>query len=223
MFALLTDFFLRWNQNIDIRVRGLDEKYDGLYDGDLLEREIEKMSAWNDREAPPHPEWISSRNLQSTGEEFGFIDPVPQKNVADESDSDKSLTNLAEDAAEEIAELDDDDIVRKKEFLNNLPASAQWMARLHGKFRSTGRVKTSLEWEYFEANIMNFQGRGNDEADNYSAFQFSAFAESWNKWVDSLKFEHPGVPSKNCKLPQGCIQINEAASSEELDYSTTQH
>ena len=73
-FALLTDFFFRWNQNIDVRVRGLDRKYDCLYDGDLLETEIEKLSLWSHRETPAHPDWVSTRNVQCTGERFGFID-----------------------------------------------------------------------------------------------------------------------------------------------------
>ena len=100
------------------------------------------MSAWNNHEAPLHPELISSRNLQCAGKNFGFIDPVPQNNVIDESDSDKSLTNLAEDSADEIANLNEDDIVWRKELSNNLPVSAQWMTQLHSKFRNTGKVKT---------------------------------------------------------------------------------
>ena len=99
------------------------------------------------------------------------------------------------DAADELAE-DEDDVNERWEFLSQLPASAQWMAQLHGKFRSFGRVKTSLEWEYFKANIINFQGRGSNEADNHSAYQFSAFAESWNEWVDSLKYDHVEVTYK---------------------------
>ena len=55
MFALLSDFFLRWNQNIDVRVRGLANKYGGVYDGDLLEEEIEEMSKWLDCNEPAHP------------------------------------------------------------------------------------------------------------------------------------------------------------------------
>ena len=53
MVALISDFLL--NQNIDINIRGLNKKYDGLFVGQKLEDEIAKMELWHDRDAPPHP------------------------------------------------------------------------------------------------------------------------------------------------------------------------
>ena len=116
--------------------------------------------------------------------------------IVDNSGSDASLNDLADAAADDIEDLEVA-VDEREEFLNKLPASAQWMAKLHGKFRSSGRVKGRLEWEYFNENILRFQGVGpSDEADNYSSFNFSAFAKSWNKWVDSLKYQHAEVTYK---------------------------
>ena len=42
--ALLTEFFKRWNLNIAVKVRGLPELYDGLYDTELLEELITALS-----------------------------------------------------------------------------------------------------------------------------------------------------------------------------------
>jgi hypothetical protein len=42
---MLSDYFGMWNQSIDIRLRGLGAKYDGLYDGDIIEDQIEMMNA----------------------------------------------------------------------------------------------------------------------------------------------------------------------------------
>ena len=60
-------------------------------------------------------------------------------------------------------------------------------------------MKGDDEWTYFREQIVNFQrGAGNsDEAGNYSAIQFSAFAEHWNEWVASLGFNKPAVTYKS--------------------------
>ena len=129
-------FLLRWNQNIDVRIRGLDQKYDGLYDGTLFENEIEQMLLWPAREAPAHPDSGSSKNVQYTGENFGSIECQAQEVTgADASGSDASLNDLADVAADEIEELDED-VDEREAFLNKLLASTQWAARLRGKFRS---------------------------------------------------------------------------------------
>ena len=58
-------------------------------------------------------------------------------------------------------------------------------------------MKSQIKWESFNDNILRFQGAGlSGEGNNYSAYQFSAFAKSWNDWVDSLKYEHPEVTYK---------------------------
>jgi hypothetical protein len=66
-----------WNHRVEIEIIGTSRQYDGLYDGILLDEEIEKMASWNVQEAPPHPDWLSSNTFQSTGKTFGLIiDPV---------------------------------------------------------------------------------------------------------------------------------------------------
>ena len=73
VFALLTDYFLIWNQSIDIRLRGLPSKYDGLYCSDLLEYEIDKMALWKNRDTPPHPDWLSTRSLFNPLQDIWFL------------------------------------------------------------------------------------------------------------------------------------------------------
>ena len=50
---------------------------------------------------------------------------------------------------------------------------------------------------FYTSNIANFQGRDENEADNFSNIRWSAFAEAWNKWVDSLGATHPDVTYKS--------------------------
>ena len=197
MFCMLTDFFLAWNQKIDIRIRGLSKKYDGLYCGDLLEDEIEKMSAWRQRDSPPHPEWVSTRSVESTGEAFGFLtNDSNQINSADGNLSDESICIDAYAVEDELQDLEDGTNELEASLARQLPASSLWMANLHGKFRPYGRVIGNAEWEYFTANLSKFQGRTPDEADNHCSIRFSDFAESWNKWVDSLGVREPAVTYK---------------------------
>jgi hypothetical protein len=127
MFALLTDYFRVWNQNIDIALRSLPSKYDGLYCGDLLEDEIEKMAKWKHRETPPHPEWVSTRSVQCSGEVFGFIQQSfdhCSDNVS--TTSSVSICSDAEAAADEL--LDGVEYDEEAELASNMPASSQWMA-----------------------------------------------------------------------------------------------
>ena len=134
MFAVLTDFFTIWNQNIDIRLQDLHKKYYGMYDGDIIEDEIERMTAGMNREVPPHPDWVSTRNVVDSNESFGFIDPVPlQAQNDDNSEDDESLVNLAEEAADELLELDME-VDESTDFFNNpMPPPSQWLASLHGR------------------------------------------------------------------------------------------
>jgi hypothetical protein len=37
---MLSDYFGMWNKSIDIRLRGLGTKYDGMYNGDLIEDKL---------------------------------------------------------------------------------------------------------------------------------------------------------------------------------------
>ena len=199
MFAVLTNFFTIWNQNIDIRLRGLSKKYYGLYDGNIIEDEIEKMAAWPNREEPPHPEWASTRNVEDNPETFRTIDPIPLRPRGDdESAADASLHNLADNAAGELLELDTG--VDRNLYIFNSLALSQWLAALHDRAQACGKVKGHFEWEYFQTNIFNFQRRGAyDKANNYSTFQFSAFSDSWNEWVHSLGSTNPEVTYKTAE------------------------
>jgi hypothetical protein len=106
------------------------------------------------------------------------------------------MCSAADDAADEMLDLDNDEYDTEGAMASQLPASSQWMAMLHGKFRAYGRVSGNVEWEYFQSNITNFQGGGTNEADNYSSIRFSDMADSWNKWVDSLGTKQPSVTYK---------------------------
>ncbi len=98
---MLTDFFDMWNVNIDIQLQGIDKKYHGLFEGHILEGDIEKMMRWSNQDEPPHPDWVLMRNVEDSNETFGFIEYIPP-NVTDEDDdsaSDDSLYNLASNVA----------------------------------------------------------------------------------------------------------------------------
>ena len=96
---------VQWNQNIDVKVRGLPSKYYGLYDGVFLEDEIEKLAKSIDE--PPHPEWIPASSVQDTGETFGIINSntaptsTQTDDDADSNMDDDVLEMLAEEAANE--------------------------------------------------------------------------------------------------------------------------
>ena len=92
IIALISDFLLQWNQNIDINIRGLGKKYDGLFVGQRLEDEIEKMGQWAERDTPPHPEWSLSSNIADTAEVFGIIDALSSEQIANNLDHDNPTT-----------------------------------------------------------------------------------------------------------------------------------
>lgn len=117
-----------------------------------------------------------------------------ENDVAD--DADVSVCSDAAEAADELLALDEDTNVIESSMASELPPSSQWMALLHDKFRPFGKVLGNVEWEYFKDNISKFQGGKGNEADNYCSIQFSAMAESWNKWVDSLGTRYPEVTYK---------------------------
>ena len=197
MKALLSTYLLRWNQNIEVEVRGLSDEYDGLYDGNEIEEEIAKMAKWKNRVVPPHPDWISTRNVASTGETFGLIDPVS----TDTNESDEALLDKeSELAVVNLLELDTGvGDIESENALTKMPESSCWLARHFGRWRPSGRVKGEEEWNYFNEHIGNFQGgAGNStEADNYSSIQFTAFADHWNEWVASLGHDKPSVTYKS--------------------------
>lgn len=68
MKALVTVYLGRWNHQIEIEVRGMPKKNEGLYDLLLLEEEIEKLVAWGDQDEPLHDGWISATSFKSTME-----------------------------------------------------------------------------------------------------------------------------------------------------------
>lgn len=144
MKALVTVYLGRWNHRIEIEVRGMSKEYNGLYDGILLDEEIEKMACWG-QEEPPHPDWVLSNIFQSTGEEFGLIDPVSLNPTTMEEDRVDGLVEQEADAAaaallELETEVPDDAVY-------NLPAPSLWLALNFGRWRPSGRVKGNVEWE----------------------------------------------------------------------------
>jgi hypothetical protein len=170
----------------------------GLYCGDLLEDEIEKLKKWEHRELPPHPEWVSTRSVQCTGETFGFVvqDAAPQ---GDEVSTSSSVSICSDAAAVADELLDGVEYDEEAEMATNLPASSQWMAGLHGKFRPHGKVIGNVEWDYFKSNITKFHGSRDGyeaDADNYSSIRWSDFTVAWNRWVDCLGTASPDVTYK---------------------------
>ena len=115
---MLSDYFGMWNQSIDIRLRGLGAKYDSLYDGDLIEDQIEMMNAWGFDAEAHHPDWISTRSIECTGELFGFINPLEAlSSVAVDDSSDESICNEAEMIADNMIKHEEVDIERIEEML----------------------------------------------------------------------------------------------------------
>ena len=133
-------------------------------------------------------------------------------NTIHNEDTSSSASTVGEDAAcaaDELLEADDEANDAEANFAVSMPASAQWMAGLQGKFRSYGKVIGNHEWEYFDSNLSRFQGKDETEADNYSSIKWSKFAEAWNKWVDSLGTEHPEVTYKTVPYLKAAYKISE--------------
>lgn len=209
MKALVTVYLGRWNHQIEIEVRGMPKKYEGLYDGFLLDEEIEKLMAWGDQDEPLHDEWISSTSFKLTGETFGLIDPVSPVASADASnelEADASIEAEADTVLNTLLELETE-VTDEAALLNGVPESARWLALTFGRWRPSGRVKSSDEWDYFTTNIARFQGSGSTgEANNYSSIQWSAFAEDWNRMVTSLGSSNPNFTYKTASLLQDAHQ-----------------
>ena len=106
-------------------MRGLDKKYEGVYDGNMIEEEIEKMAMCKNRDKPPHPEWISTSTVQSSGELFGLIDPVSAEPASTENGMDELLEKESELAVSNLLELDTG--VSDSVF-NSIPESSRWLA-----------------------------------------------------------------------------------------------
>ncbi len=138
------------------------------------------MNAWGFDAEAHHPNWISTRSIECTGELFGFINPLATINsVAVDVSSDESICNEAEMIADNMIEREEVDIERIKEMiLEKLTASSQWMASLQGRFRPCGKVRTSTEREYFNWNVHKLHDQSDNEVNNHLSIQFSKFAES---------------------------------------------
>eukprot|EP00986_Skeletonema_menzelii_P010611 scaffold5229_cov137-Skeletonema_menzelii.AAC.3 len=191
--AVIAEYLLQWNQDIDVRVRGLPSKYYGLYDGVLLEDEIEKLA--KNLDEPPHPEWIPTSSVQSTGETFGIIHT--QTDIADYESDDAALIMLAEEAAGELSDDEaDGGIDHHVAQMPKMPASSQWLATLNGRLRPFERVRGHDEWAYFEEHFLDYHGNGGG-ADNHSSINWSAFANDWNQMVDGLGQTKPSMTYKS--------------------------
>ena len=126
----VTVYIGRWNQRIEIG--GLSEEYAGLYDGILLDEEIEKMVSWNNEGTPPHSEWVPCNSFQCTGESFGLIDPITVTDSGEEDDA--VIENEADAVADHFLELDTG-VTEDDALLNSLPESSRWLAMNFGRWR----------------------------------------------------------------------------------------
>jgi len=234
--SIISDYLLRWNHNIDVKIRGLSSVYDGIYEyGQLLEDEIEKMSKWPNRDEPPHPDWISTRSFVATGEYFGLVDGMTRMQVDDDNQeeddgdddrSDTSLNNQIEEAVDNFDYLDtgvegsEDTPAVDIEF--DMTASERWLAAQHGRSRAFGRVKGKYEWEKFRQMVPSYQRAGrrgslDHGADNHSSISFSSFATDWNKMVDDLSVnECPSFTYKTASLMQIAFKRTLKSSNEKL-------
>jgi hypothetical protein len=184
--ALLLEFVHRWNQDIDNRILGLPMKYANFYDGWEIEEDIELAMEWSELEETPHPHWQSTRDYARTGEHFGLIKPDGQTGDSAISEEDTEvevfkwvdaiLDGTLEDANENSAE----NIIASAQILTE---SAQWVGVQLGHSRSYGIVRTTTEIEFFRKHFLRFQNKDANEADNYCAIEFGAFARFWNEWI----------------------------------------
>ncbi len=76
-------------------------------------------------------------------------------------------------AAAAADDLSDDGLDAGVEAAIDMPPSLIWLSKLTWRNRSTARVRSNDEWEYFKDNIGNFQGGGTGEADSYSGIRLS--------------------------------------------------
>ena len=114
MHSMVSDFLLRWNQDIEVNIRMLNKKYEWFYDGEMIEDEIDKMSGWSNRKTTPHPEWISTKSVTSTGEVFGIIgskidqhtSTIQMGEMDEGNDADKNLEEEAQEAIYNLEEIE---------------------------------------------------------------------------------------------------------------------
>jgi hypothetical protein len=91
--------------------------------------------------------------VKCTGETFGFVINEASSSAAvnddslnsdDENSSHASISSAADTAADELLDLDTGVYENEVAMASQLPASSQWMAMLHGKFRAYGRVSGNI-------------------------------------------------------------------------------
>lgn len=204
MKALVTAYLGRWNHRIEIEIRGMPKKYEAVYDGELLDEEIEKMLSWRGQDVPPFSDWVPASTFQSTGEVFGLIDPV-STNATSEQEAEDLLEEEADGVVNTLLELETG-VTEEFALLNTLPESSRWLAQSFGRWRPSGPVRGDDEWEYFKSNLQQFQrGMGAaaaSEADNHSQILWSAYAAHWNDMVASLGTSKPQFTYKTSSLLQ---------------------
>lgn len=206
MRALVSVYLGRWNHRLEIEVRGLSKKYEAVYDGELLDEEIEKMLKWKGQQVHPHPDWVPVDAFQPTDETFGLNDPIsPSNNTVSEEEAEALLEKEADDVVTTLLELDTE-VTEEYAILNKLPESSRWLARSFGRWRPSGPVRGNEEWRYFIDNLPTYQkGRGItavSEADNHSSILWSAYADHWNEMVTGLGANKPQFTYKTASLLQ---------------------
>jgi hypothetical protein len=213
MKALVTVYLGRWNHQIEIEVRGMPKKYEGLYDLLLLDEEIKKLVAWGDQDEPLHDGWISATSFKSTGEAFGLIYSVSPVACADASNKlkvDASIEAEADTVLNTLLELETE-VTDEAALLNGVPELARWLSLTFGRWQPSGQVKGSDEWDYFTTNIAHFQGGSgsNGKANNYSSIQWSAFAEDWNRMTSHFRTIYPEGMTMVYQIYKTCMCTTE--------------
>jgi hypothetical protein len=167
-------------------VLGLSSEYANYYDGWALEEEIEAMGTWDGLASPPHPSIECTKYFAATGEDFGVVGDDEWDTSRDEA-ADRIADSFIDGSWDALMNTDDDtDAVIR---LQQLTASASWVAEKLRRKRGAKRVSTAVERDFFRKHYTSYQGKGTEEADNFSSIQWGQFALFWNL---TLKDEDEG-------------------------------
>ena len=86
-------------------------------------------------------------------------------------------------ATDEMVEIEIEMTSHEDGQMVKTPASTTWLATMHGRDMTFGKLKSQDEWIYFKQNVVRFQCRTgqSEETDNYLGIMFGAFANQWNE------------------------------------------
>jgi len=189
--ALLYEFIHRWNHDVDIRILGLPRRYANYYDGWEIEDEIEAGCTWEELEEPPHPDIECTKHFVATGEDFGVVADFFGDSSDEHLDGEiAKVLDSMKDGSWEDSSFDDEGLSGWQSSLDELTASAAWVAEKYGRKRGAKQVQTTTEKDFFRLHLTRFQQGQNDseegqtiEADNFTSIQWGRFAAFWNNLV----------------------------------------